>query len=1122
MEGGVEILYLTILYQVVMNIKSGIIARRQVAHRRQDGGNPERPVRMRSISLFLLMLLLAVSSPLGWVGAQEVQTEIEGQIAYAGPEGNIWVLRGDLSEPIQVTFDAEQGQRYLTPRWSPDGSLLAYCQENTAAPALSKLYFVRTGEWQPFALAEDVYCPGFPLGGLDWTPDGRKITYARNFDYNPQPGGYPWSSYYGIWTVDVISGERQEFLPATGPNPLILPEWSPDQESIRFYEIVYIEGSGVLQTWNSQTDSLTNWLGRSDEVYPGYSSWSPDGSQLVFDVVSYAGFPGAGLYLSSPDASTVNRLFVDPNQAAVRPLWSTAGDTIAFHLLHFGRNVQQPSSLVLIGADGSNPQVIRQSETSLVPVVWSPSGGELLYAMDIGGQVELFIYDLETATSTSLGVAGDWSVDWSALPPPREPSLEAQEVVEIPNFPASLSVMIYVGEGYQLKLLDPANGEETPLTDSMRVASFWPSPTGKRLVYGDTLMALDFLSDSSLQVRRVELPAIPEGGEISWSPDENQLAMRDESGSVWVIDANGKALPVPDAASLPVWSADGGWLAYCNEKHGLMVIGPGVPANEIAEQVVCSPQWSSTGNLLAYTTQSEGEPGEERVHLYDAQADSTHLVMQSASLESWSADGQLLAVRQAEAATGDSQAYTVFVIDPREKRKIAVGTFRESDIGLKTWASLTGEYVFGQYRIAPDLSGVTRLADALLAITPSGSRTLTGIGQRDLVTVACAHLAGGGQQMLGTIYLTGVPAEDKPGVWGWLSPDGAWSALYNYDSAGYIHQLHHCDQEQQVKLPAGTQPLEQAFSPDSRWHMVSTTDDQGRGEIVLHDLVMDRQKSLPAVPNAHAVWLQSLVLPPPETYTVTGQVSVPNGAQVPGVEILVNGVVSATTDEEGAYAIGGLLAGDYTLMPRLEEYTFSPSEAGVKLPLGPLQVDFYAALVDTGEVIEEEEQSPEEVVPPPVTSPQLPYAWLDLIYAAPQTVGLGILLLCAPLLFLLVIIFALRRRSRRKRKAAESIPLPEETEPEVRALPMPADTQAEVWMREGVAYVKQGKNKEALRTLRKVVRVTPENPTAWLWLGLAAARTGDHRAAERCFKHAEKLGHPKAKQALEWLGSEGE
>jgi len=41
---------------------------------------------------------------------------------------------------------------------------------------------------------------------------------------------------------------------------------------------------------------------------------------------------------------------------------------------------------------------------------------------------------------------------------------------------------------------------------------------------------------------------------------------------------------------------------------------------------------------------------------------------------------------------------------------------------------------------------------------------------------------------------------------------------------------------------------------------------------------------------------------------------------------------------------------------------------------------------------------------------------------------------------------------------------------------------------------------------------SPDKQANWLL-------TPDRRSVERCFQRAKKLGHPKADQALEWLGS---
>jgi cytochrome c-type biogenesis protein CcmH/NrfG len=45
----------------------------------------------------------------------------------------------------------------------------------------------------------------------------------------------------------------------------------------------------------------------------------------------------------------------------------------------------------------------------------------------------------------------------------------------------------------------------------------------------------------------------------------------------------------------------------------------------------------------------------------------------------------------------------------------------------------------------------------------------------------------------------------------------------------------------------------------------------------------------------------------------------------------------------------------------------------------------------------------------------------------------------------------------------------------------------------------------------------PQNSVAWLWSGMAAAKMEDWQAAEASFKQAERLGHPKAGEALTWL-----
>lgn len=1073
-------------------------------------------MRTRVFPTMIILLVFVLLVPPHSTHAQEALNTLSGQIVFSGTDGNLYVLRDEMTAPLQITNDAQPEQRYLSPRWSPDGSLLAYCQENAINPPQTKLIFMRTGEWQPFTLAEDVYCDEFPLGGLDWTPDGRKITYTRNFESNPEPGLYPWSIYQGIWTVDILSGEKQELLPPGGPNPLIKPRWSPDQNLMRFYELVFFEGAGVLQTWDSETGQRMNWLNSAKEVYPGYASWAPDGSYMVFDVASYAGFPGGGLYVSTPDGGNISKLFSDPLYAASHPIWSPVDNWIAFTSTNFSTNSVLSSSLLVIQTDGQNLQIIQQSEKELMPVVWSPEGNELLYGDQTDEGIDLFRINPSTGTNTLVGKATDWNADWSALPPPHQFNPESADFMTIEDFPASTSIMLYVGSGYQLMLGDPSTGREEPLTESMRVAGFYPSPSGQRLVYGNTLLLLSFTPTGQVEAQRVALPSLPLDGELNWSPDESHLALKDENGDVWMVDLDGNALPIPDANGLPAWNADGSWVAYCDENSTLYVIGPDVAPMAVAKETACQPSWSVAGNWLAYTELDSTAQEPNRVVMYDAEQDSSRALVERAALESWSPDGQLVAVRKDNSPGYGADAYTVIVADPAGENQVAVGNFKPTDTGQQEWANVPDVYIFGPYLIAPDLGSVSALADSLFDVTPSGARLLKGIGRQDLVTLACARMSGGDQAMLGTFYLTGVPVDQRPGLWGWISPDGKWAALYNYQTAGDIHQLVDCVHAEQISMPAGSMPLDQAFSPDSRWHLTSFTNSEGNGELLLNDLTAGDQISITAVPNPQAVWLQDLVLPPPETYTITGQISIANDGPVADVEILVNGKARGRTNEAGEYSVGGLEAGDYSLQPRLADFTFSPQNSPVRVPHSAMWVDFYAVPIPV------DEQAAEVVsLAAPTTEVSgevLVDSWDALAREDPTMLVGGLLLICLPIALVILVILLIRWIRRRREALVEPEPEVEEVL-EIKALPMPAEAEAETLMREGVALAKKGRNKEAFKVLRKVAKLTPGNPSTWLWLGLTAARTGDRRSAERCFRRAKQLGHPKADQALEWLGS---
>jgi hypothetical protein len=73
-------------------------------------------------------------------------------------------------------------------------------------------------------------------------------------------------------------------------------------------------------------------------------------------------------------------------------------------------------------------------------------------------------------------------------------------------------------------------------------------------------------------------------------------------------------------------------------------------------------------------------------------------------------------------------------------------------------------------------------------------------------------------------------------------------------------------------------------------------------------------------------------------------------------------------------------------------------------------------------------------------------------------------------------------------------------------------------LKQGIDQIQSGDIVAGRATLRHVVKRSPDNATAWLWMGWIAVGQRDQRIAEICFLQAQRLGHPKADQVLKTLG----
>lgn len=147
-------------------------------------------------------------------------------IAFSSNRGGNWdiyAVSTDGGNTIQITSDTDHE---LHPSWSPDGKSIAYCKFGS-----------QSQRWEIWTV--DVANPGvrsFLEYGVfpQWCPDPArsKILFQRA----KQRG----SRDYGIWTIDVVSGQARfptEIVSAANA-ALINPAWSPDGSRVVFVTVV--------------------------------------------------------------------------------------------------------------------------------------------------------------------------------------------------------------------------------------------------------------------------------------------------------------------------------------------------------------------------------------------------------------------------------------------------------------------------------------------------------------------------------------------------------------------------------------------------------------------------------------------------------------------------------------------------------------------------------------------------------------------------------------------------------------------------------------------------------------------------------------------------------------------